>query len=68
MAKPSERKVKRAPEIVLPVSSNYTRLKNFFMICCAKKVLSAVRYLTPLQVKYIDLSGQQTGNIFPISV
>lgn len=63
----SEKKVNRAPDIDCPSSFfKLQMIKNIFIIRCAKKVLSAVRYLTAIQEKYIILSGEQTGNLFPL--
>lgn len=43
-------------------------IKTIFIICCAKKILSVMRYLTPVQEKDFILSGEETGNIFSIRV
>lgn len=69
MAKPSEREVNRTSGRYC--SSSFFQqqmIKNIFITCCAKKILSVVRYITPIQVKVFILSGEQRGNVFSIRV
>lgn len=69
MAKPSEREVNRVLGRDCPSSFfKLQMIKTIFIICCAKKILSVVRYLTPIQEKDFIFSGEQTGNIFSIRV
>lgn len=68
MAKPLEREVNRTrPRLSFQfLQTTDDKKQIIFIICCAKKILSVVRYLTPIQVKDLILSGEQTGNIFSI--